>query len=65
MSQNQDLLTHLNNYVHPFNGFSNVKTIISETREITVFIDYFYAEDEIKAINDKVDEILKKQVNNS
>ena len=65
MSQNQDLLTHLNNYVHPFNGFSNVKTIISETREITVFIDYFYTEDEIKAINDKVDEILKKQVNNS
>ena len=65
MSQNQDLLTHLNNYVHPFNGFSNVKTIISETREITVFIDYFYTEDEIKAINDKVDEILKKQINNS
>ena len=65
MSQNQDLLTHLNNYVHPFNGFSNVKTIISENREITVSIDYFYTEDEIKVINDKVDEILKKQINNS
>lgn len=62
MSQNQDLLTHLNNYVHPFNGFSNVKTVISETREITVFIDYFYTEDEIKVINEKVNEIYEKKI---
>ena len=25
-SQDQDLLTHLNNFVHPFNGFSSVNT---------------------------------------
>ena len=62
MSQNQDLLTHLNNYVHPFNGFSNVKTVISETREITVFIDYFYTNEEIKEINEKVDEIYEKNI---
>lgn len=62
MSQNQDLLTHLNNYVHPFNGFSNVKTVISETREITVFIDYFYTEEEIKVINEKVNEIYEKEL---
>ena len=62
MSQNQDLLTHLNNYVHPFNGFSNVKTVISETREITVFIDYFYTNEEIKKINEKVNEIYEKEI---
>ena len=57
ISNDQDLLTHLNNYVHPFNGFSNVKTVISETGDITVSISYFYSDEQIKAINNKVEEI--------
>ena len=46
ISQDQDLLTHLNNFVHPYNGFSNVKTEISETGEVTVYIQYFYNVDQ-------------------
>ena len=59
ISNDQDLLTHLNNYVHPFNGFSNVKTVISESGDITVSISYFYSDEQIKAINKKIDEIYK------
>ena len=59
-SQDQDLLTHLNNFVHPYNGFSSVNTLISESGEITVHVDSFYEEQDIKKINETVDEIYKK-----
>lgn len=60
ISNDQDLLTHLNNYVHPYNGFSNVKTEISELGSITVTIDYFYSSEQIKEINRKVNEIYNQ-----
>ena len=60
ISNDQDLLTHLNNYVHPYNGFSNVKTVISETGDITVSINYFYSEEQIKQINKQVDKIYNE-----
>ena len=64
ISNDQDLLTHLNNYVHPYNGFSNVKTVISETGDITVSINYFYSEDQIKKINQQVDKIYNEIITN-
>ena len=64
ISNDQDLLTHLNNYVHPYNGFSNVKTVISESGDITVSISYFYSDEQIKAINKKIDEIYKNIITN-
>lgn len=57
ISQDQDLLTHLNNYVHPYNGFKNIQTLISESGKIDVTITYFYNQDEIEQINQKVEEI--------
>lgn len=64
LSQDQDLLTHLNNFVHPYNGFSNVKTVISEAGDVTVSITYFYTDEEIKKINTKVDEIYNSIITN-
>ena len=64
ISNDQDLLTHLNNYVHPYNGFSNVKTVISETGDITVSINYFYSEDQIKKSNQQVDKIYNEIITN-
>lgn len=59
-SQDQDLLTHLNNFVHPFNGFSNVRTVISENGSVTITVDYFYHEEEIRQITQKIEEISKE-----
>lgn len=64
LSNDQDLLTHLNNYVHPYNSFSNVKTIISETGEINVEIEYFYDKETKETINKKVDEIYNSIITN-
>lgn len=60
ISNDQDLLTHLNNYVHPYNSFSSVKTDINESGSITVTIEYFYKEEQKKEINQKVNEIYNQ-----
>ena len=64
LTQNQETLTHINNFVSPFNSFSNVKTTISESGEINLDISYLYSDNEIKKINEKIDEIIKNNVTN-
>jgi len=63
-SQNQDLLTHINNFVHPYNSFSNVRTIISESGSVTIAVDYFYTKEDIKILNQKIDQITKEIITN-
>ncbi len=60
ISGDELILTHLNNYVHPFNSFTNVKTQMKESGEITLNVYYLYDEAKINLINQKVDEILKQ-----
>ena len=57
MSSNQDLLTHVNNYVHPYNGFSSVETTINENGEIHMLIHYFYDKQMINDLNQRVNQI--------
>ena len=65
ISQDKDLLTHINNFVHPYNGFSNMQTIIKESGQVIVNVTYFYNEDHINAINKKVDELYKELINDT
>ena len=62
ITNDQEMLTHLNNFVHPYNSFSNLKTTITESGEITLDIAYLYTEDEIKQINQKIDTIIKENI---
>ena len=59
ITDSQETITHLNNFVAPYNSFSNLKTTILESGEINIEIEYLYTEKQINAINKKVDEILK------
>ena len=59
-SNDADLLTHLNNFVHPFNSFTSINTTISDSGEVNLKIKYLYQEEEILAIEKEVDELLKK-----
>ena len=52
------LLTHINNYAHPFNNYYNIKTTYYENGEVTLHIGHLYKEAEIAAINHKVDTII-------
>lgn len=58
ISDNNELLTHLNNYAHPYNNFSNLKTVFDEAGEVTIEVTHLYSEDVIKKINTEVDQIL-------
>ncbi len=55
-----DTLTHINNYVHPFNSFTTIDTKIYETGEIQLKINYLYKEEEIKEIEEEVKKILQE-----
>lgn len=57
ISNDPEILTYINNFVHPYNGFSNIQTVISESGEINVTVNYLYTNEEINEINKSVDQI--------
>lgn len=64
LTNDQETLTHINNFVSPFNSFSNIKTTISESGEINMDISHLYSEEEIVKIDNRVNEIIKSLVTN-
>lgn len=62
MSQDQILLTHINNYVHPYYNFSNIRTSLSESGEVSIYVEYLYQEDQIKVINEQIDSYIQDNV---
>lgn len=57
ISDDTEILTYINNFVHPYNSFSNIQTVISESGEINIHIKYLYTEEEIQTINQEVEKI--------
>lgn len=53
-------LTHINNFVHPYNSFNSLKTSITESGEITINVSYLYDKKDINTINEYVDNIIDK-----
>ncbi len=65
ISNNQKLLSHINNFVPVFNTFKNVETEFDTLGKIHVHIIKTYAnQDDIKKINDKVNEVIKEEIKN-
>ncbi|MDD2504971.1 MAG: transglutaminase domain-containing protein [Bacilli bacterium] len=61
-SSDANLLTHINNFVSPFNTFSDIKVIYDETGEVTVKINKLYTTEEINQINSQIDKIIAKEI---
>lgn len=60
ISNNSIILTHINNFVHPFNSFTNIRMTITRYGEVIVELDYLYDNDSINKINYKTDEIMEE-----
>ncbi len=58
ITNNADLLTHLNNFVHPYNSFTKIKTTIVDNGEINLQIDYLYPDEEIDYLNNEVNNLI-------
>jgi len=59
LSKDEFNLTHINNFVHPYNSFNTIKTSITELGEVTINVLYLYNFDEIKKVNDYANQIIK------
>lgn len=62
ISKDKNLLTHLNNFLHPFKSFEKIKSDIYDTGEIQIKIDYIYSKEEINFLNTEIDKLIKELI---
>ena len=65
LANDQATLSDLNNYVHPYNGFSHIETEYDSFGRVTISILHAYTEEEILMINQKIEELYPQLVSNS
>ena len=63
ISTDQVMLSDINNFVHPFNGFSHIETEYDNIGRVTLKVNKSYSEDEILKIEEKVDLLYNSLVN--
>lgn len=64
ISSNTNLLSLLNNYVHPFNSFGSI-IFNFDDNVIEIEIKHTYSDEAIKEINTILDDFVEKNINNS
>ena len=57
LANDRNKLSSINNYVHPYNGFSHIETEYDSLGKVTINIVRNYTPEEISEINQKVDEL--------
>ena len=57
IASDQVKLSHINNFVHPYNGFNHIEIQYTASGKVDIIVDRNYSDDEIVAINTKVDTI--------
>ena len=61
----KDTLSEINNFVHPYNSFKNIKISVTNYGKITLDITHIYNKDEISVVNDQIDTFIKDNINDS
>lgn len=62
IANDKGLLSDINNFVHPYNAYSNIETEYDSLGKITIKLSRNYTEKEIEKINNRVDELYKELV---
>lgn len=65
LANDQTTLSHINNFVHPYNGFRHIETEYDSIGKITIHVDKTYSQKEIKEINAEVARIKSNLENKS
>lgn len=65
LANNQDVLSDLNNFVHPFNSFNNIETKYDSMGRVTISLTKNYTEEQIAQINEKIDSLTPSLINNN
>lgn len=59
LTKDQNTLTVINYFVHPFNSFEKINIKYNSIGAIEIKVKHNYSKEEIKEINKKVDEVIK------
>ena len=62
ITNNEEQLSNINNFVSPFNSFKTIETTYSSNGEITLVVHKLYDDDTINLVNDKADEIIDEVI---
>ena len=60
-----DIISNINNFVHPFNSYYQIKITIIYDREVNIKIDKLYTDAEIEYIQNYVDNYIKENIGDS
>lgn len=58
LANDQEELSHINNFVHPYNGFKHIETQYNSLGEVTVTVFKNYDKEMIRTIDAKIDEVI-------
>jgi len=61
----KDTLSEINNFVHPYNSFKNIKISVTNYGKITLNITHIYNNDEINIVNEEIDKFIKENINDN
>ena len=62
LANDPDLLSHINNFVHPYNGFNHIETQYDSLGKVNVHIQKSYSKKQIREINQVVDQLYNQLV---
>ena len=62
---NEETLSNINNFVHPYNSFKKVSTTYDKYGQVNLKIEKVYTQQDIELINNKVNEIISKEIKNN
>ncbi len=65
ISQNQALLSTINNMVSPYNSYAKIYFRFNSYGKITLSVDKLYSEEEINLIETKIDDFISTNINDS
>lgn len=57
ITNNAITVSYMNNFIHPYNSFSNIKISINNLGKVTIKVNKLYTSDDIYTLNLKIDEI--------
>lgn len=64
ITSNDELISHINNYVHPYNNYDSIQVTYNQLGKITININKLYSNDEITEINSKINEVYNSLITN-
>ena len=62
LANNQKVLSTINNFVHPFNGFNHIETQYDSLGKVSIHIEKSYSKKQIQQIEEKVNELANQLI---